>query len=111
MLNLEAIELIKQLKSRYFRYLDTCNMDGMKTVFSEDGEVHYTSPSYSIHHKGWNELEKFFSSTFTETKFGIHIGTNPEITVAEDGENATGIWYLRDIFVSLDDNVQVEGSA
>ena len=30
MLDLEAIELIKQLKARYFRFLDTRNLEGCK---------------------------------------------------------------------------------
>ena len=36
MLDLESIELIKQLKARYFRFLDTRNLDGLKTVFTHD---------------------------------------------------------------------------
>jgi hypothetical protein len=33
---LKAIEEIRQLKSRYFRFLDTKNWDGMASVFSSD---------------------------------------------------------------------------
>ena len=109
MLDLEAIELIKQLKARYFRFLDTGDVAGLKTVFTDDGEIHYRSPSYDIQHKAWPALENFFSSTFTSTKFGMHTVHHPEITT--DGDTAEGIWYLHDIFISLDDNIQVEGSA
>ena len=34
MLDLESIELIKQLKARYFRFLDTRNIEGLQTVFT-----------------------------------------------------------------------------
>ena len=34
---------------------------------------------------------------------------NPEITV--DGDTATGIWYLQDIFVELNHSVTIMGSA
>ena len=30
MLDLESIELIKQLKARYFRFLDTRNIEGLQ---------------------------------------------------------------------------------
>jgi hypothetical protein len=109
MLDLEAIELIKQLKARYFRFLDTCDLDGMKTVFTADAGVHYRSPTYDHKKNGWPEIEAFLKESFTPTKFGIHTGIHPEITVT--GDTATGIWYLHDKFVSLDDNVSIEGSA
>lgn len=109
MLDLEAIELIKQLKSRYFRFLDTGNMDGLRSVFSADPSIHFRSPSYEYKKQGWQELQDFFYGSFSKTKFGIHTGHHPEITV--DGDAATGIWYLHDKFVSLDDGITFEGSA
>lgn len=109
MLDLEAIELIKQLKARYFRFLDTADFEGLKTVFTEDAVIHYRSPSYDHKRDGWPDIEEFLRESFTKTKFGIHTGHHPEITV--DGDNAIGIWYLHDKFVSLDDNITFEGSA
>ena len=109
MLDLEAIELIKQLKARYFRFLDTGDLNGMKTIFADNGEIHYRSPSYDIQHKGWENLETFFRSAFTKTKFGMHTAHHPEITV--DGDKAEGLWYLHDIFINLEENLQFEGSA
>lgn len=109
MLDLEAIELIKQLKARYFRFLDTGNTEGLKTVFTADASVHYRSPTYDHQKNGWPEIEAFIKQSFTKTKFGIHNGVHPEITVT--GDTATGIWYLHDTFVSLDDGVQIQGSA
>ena len=39
----------------------------------------------------------------------MHNGHHPEISV--DGDSATGIWYLQDIFVELNHNVTIMGSA
>ena len=109
MLDLEAIELIKQLKARYFRFLDTRNLEGLKTVFTEDGGIHYKSTTYEHKKNGWDEMEAFFKESFTETQFGIHNGHHPEITVT--GDTATGLWYLQDLFVNLEHKVTVQGSA
>lgn len=109
MLDLEAIELIKQLKARYFRFLDTCDLDGLQTVFTDDAVVDFKSPSYHINFTGWAELKAFYEQAFTKTKFGMHHGHHPEITV--NGDTATGLWYLHDIFMNTDDKMQFEGSA
>ena len=109
MLDLEAIELIKQLKARYFRFLDTANWEGLKTVFTDDATIDFKSPSYEISFNGWPELEQFYKGAFTETRFGMHTAHHPEIEV--NGDTAVGLWYLHDIFVSLEDNTQFEGSA
>ncbi|NRB39665.1 MAG: nuclear transport factor 2 family protein, partial [Pseudomonadales bacterium] len=77
--------------------------------FSDDAGIHYRSPSYEYKKQGWAELEAFFRESITKTKFGIHTGHHPEISV--DGDVATGIWYLHDKFVSLDDGITFEGSA
>jgi len=41
MLDLESIELIKQLKGRYFRFLDTRYLPGLQSVFTEDAVAHF----------------------------------------------------------------------
>lgn len=109
MLDLEAIELIKQLKARYFRMLDTGDFAGLQGLFTANAGIHYRSPTYDHKRDGWEDIEAFFRESFTQRKFGIHNGHHPEITV--DGDAATGLWYLHDKFVSLDDNVNIEGSA
>ena len=109
MLDLEAIELIKQLKARYFRFLDSGDLDALKTVFTDDIVVDFKSPTYHINYTGWPELRAFYEQAFTRTKFGMHHGHHPEISV--DGDKATGIWYLHDIFMNTEDRRQYEGSA
>lgn len=109
MLDLEAIELIKQLKGRYFRFVDTCDLDGLQTVFADDGEAYFKGGDYEFSLKGWQQLHDFYADSFTPTKFGMHHGHHPEITV--DGDTATGIWYLQDIFINLETNTTIHGSA
>ena len=109
MLDLEAIELIKQLKARYFRFLDTRDIDGLKTVFTVDATAAFTGGDYDFQLNGWSELEAFYKKSFSGQSFGMHNGHHPEICV--DGATASGIWYLQDIFVSLEHGINITGSA
>jgi hypothetical protein len=42
---------------------------------------------------------------------GSHIVHHPEIDVAEDGETATGIWYLTDYALNFNINKSTQGAA
>ena len=109
MQDLAAIEAIRQLKARYFRFLDTRDLEGMETVFTTDLEVHWTGGDYEIALQGWPALREFYEGAFTPERFGMHTAHHPEISV--DGDSATGLWYLHDIFVNTVDRNVVEGSA
>ena len=108
-LDLEAIELIKQLKARYFRFLDTRNIEGLHSVFTEDARARFKGPDYDFDLNGWPALEAFYRKSFSADAFGMHNGHHPEIEVS--GNHATGIWYLQDIFVQLKLDITVMGSA
>lgn len=108
-LDLEAIELIKQLKARYFRFLDTRDIPGLRTVFTEDAKAKFKGPDYDFDLSGWPALEAFYRKSFSADAFGMHNGHHPEITVT--GTSATGIWYLQDIFVQLKHDLTIMGSA
>jgi hypothetical protein len=108
-LDLEAIELIKQLKARYFRFIDTRDIDGLQAVFTEDATATFKGADYDFDLKGWPALEAFYKKSFTPQAFGMHNGHHPEISV--EGDTATGIWYLQDIFVNLTQDITIMGSA
>ncbi len=108
-MDLESIELIKQLKARYFRGLDTGDLPLLKTVFTEDAKACFKGGHYDFTLAGWSELEEFYRTSFTPTRFGMHQAHHPEITV--EGDRAEGIWYLHDIFINLEDNTRLTGSA
>lgn len=109
MLDLESIELIRQLKARYFRYLDTIDYDGLKSVFADDAVAHFKGSGYEFKLTGWAELEAFYRKNITPNRFGTHNGHHPEITV--DGDTATGIWYLADTFYNYDENFLTRGTS
>ncbi|MEJ6655333.1 MAG: nuclear transport factor 2 family protein [Pseudomonas sp.] len=109
MLDLQAIEEIKQLKARYFRAVDVCDLPLLETVFTAECEINFLSKTYEFHIKGWAEAEEFYRNAFTATRFGMHNGHTPEIEVT--GDIATGLWYLNDIFINLETQEFLTGSA
>ena len=94
-MDLEAIERIKQLKARYFRSIDTKDLETLKNVFSADATAFFKGGYYEFTLSGWAEMEPFYDTSFTPQRFGMHHGHLPEIEV--QGDEATGTWYLQDI--------------
>ena len=103
------IEEIKQLKARYFRGIDTANLELLGTVLADDVQIRFDSPTYQIEINGMNDAMNFYRNAFTSRRFGMHHGHTPEIKV--NGDMATGTWYLHDIFINLDEQTILTGSA
>ena len=92
-----AIEEIKQLKARYFRYIDTKQWDLLPSVFTNDctfgfegvipGEVS-TYRSVDDFTLGVSEMLGNLTS--------VHHGHSPEITLSGP-TTATGIWAMTDL--------------
>ncbi len=108
-LDLEAIELIKQLKSRYFRGIDTADMAALKNCLSDDCSAHFIGGSYDLEMAGKEQVLGFLQQSFHADAAATHLGHTPEITV--DGNTATGLWYLYDIFYDLAREVKTSGTA
>lgn len=109
MQTLYDIEQIKQLKARYFRAIDTCNLALLGQVLSDDVRISFDSPTYQFELRGMQEALDFYRNAFTHRRFGMHHGHTPEIAV--DGDRATGMWYLHDLFINLDEQTLLTGSA
>ncbi|GGU54137.1 hypothetical protein GCM10009504_08810 [Pseudomonas laurentiana] len=109
MLDLIAIEHIKQLKARYFRGIDTCNLELLRTLLAPEVKIRFDSPTYQLELNGLDEALAFYRTSFTHRRFGMHNGHTPEITV--NGDEATGLWYLNDVFINLDQQTLLNGSA
>lgn len=109
MLDLQAIELIKQLKARYFRAIDTCNIEMLEGMLCEDVALSFKSPAYQFQIEGLAAALDFYRSSFTRTRLASHNGHTPEIEV--DGDQATALWYLSYVFINLEDNTHMHGSA
>ena len=101
---LQAIEEIRQLKARYFRYMDTKQWDMLRTVFTTDMRV--VSPDGAV----WIEGGDAFAASLQhslENSVSCHQGFTAEIDIL-DADNATGIWAMQDI-IAWDDRHPREG--
>ena len=110
-LRLEDIELIKQLKHRYMRCLDTADVEGLKGTMHPDITIRYIGGSYRIEADGREQVLGVLSGMYNKKYAGSHIVHHPEITVAEDGETAEGIWYLTDIAMNFNISMTTQGAA
>lgn len=93
------IEQIKQLKARYFRYLDTKDWDGFRGLFTDDCE-HYIPAEAG---QRFQTNDEYFASVIPLLSTGVttHHGHMPEIKLLSETE-AEGIWAMHDY-------VQTEG--
>lgn len=90
--NLQAVEAIKQLKARYFRWLDTKQWQAWSAVFTHD--VVMEIPELDIVIEGRKEVVEKVRSTLDEAQT-IHQGFMPEIDLISNTE-ATGVWAMED---------------
>ena len=89
--NLESIESIKKLKSRYMSGCDDCYNPAVLTpMFTKDAV--WDGDPYFGRHEGREEIHAFFEEVSQGIVFAIHYAIAPNILVRGDG--ATGNWYL-----------------
>ena len=90
------IEQIKQLKARYFRFIDTKDWDGFRDLFTDDC-VHHT-PVESGERVQANE--EYLATTIPLLANGVtvHHGHMPEIEVTGP-RDAKGIWAMYDLLI------------
>lgn len=107
---LSDLEEIKVLKHRYFRGLDTANGDLLGDLFTDDVSCSFNGGSYKVSLTGRATLLEFLANSFHSGAVAMHIGVMPEITFT--GTNtAVGAWYLQDLFIDLEKDVQTFGTA
>lgn len=96
---LADIEAIKQLKARYFRFIDTKRWDEFRDLFTADCEHFYisgeSSTQISTNAEYWPMMETMLTPGVT-----THHGHTPEITLLSDTE-AEGTWAMHD-YVQVD---------
>ena len=90
----EDVEAIKQLKARYFRYLDTKQWDKWGGVFTEDAELVNTQ-SRAVSLQGREEIVRVVSTNLEGVR-SVHHGHMPEIELTSP-TTATGIWSMEDM--------------
>lgn len=103
--DLLAIEHIRQLKYRYFRFVDTKDWDGVASCFVPEATAGY--PQRECANR--DEIIAFLSESMIPDLVTMHQGHHPEITL--DGNEATGIWYLHDKVVVVPYDFSLEGAA
>ena len=89
-MSLEDIEAIKQLKARYFRYMDTKQWDKWRQVFADDCQFEGASKPYS-------NPDEYVAVTRERLDEAVtaHQGHMPEIVITGEG-TARGVWTMFD---------------
>ena len=90
---MDDLEAIKQLKARYFRFMDTKDWEGYRTVFAEEAWMR-NSPDPEEVFEGRDEIVRKVSEALAEA-VTVHHGHMPEITLT-GADTATGIWAMYD---------------
>lgn len=109
MVDLQAIEAIKQLKYRYFRALDTNDWPLLGATLTEDCAAAYSDGDLCLN--GREAIVAFMRENMSGGDFlGMHHGHHPEITI-EDTQHASGTWYLEDTVISLTRRTRLFGAA
>ena len=87
-----AIEDIRSLKARYFRYMDTKQFDRLPELFAADLRV--LTPAGEVHIEGGAAFAASLKHSL-EHSVSVHQGFMEEIEII-DPLNATGIWAMQD---------------
>jgi len=90
LVRLVVIEDLKQLKARYFRFMDTKDWTSLRGVFTDDA----TMDIDGFVTQGGDAIVAFMSGVLANVTT-VHHGHMPEITVVEH-DHATGIWPMYD---------------
>lgn len=107
---LSDLEEIRTLKHRYFRGIDTADSALLAGLFTTDVVVDYRGGTYRVGLSGRDNMLDFLANSFHSGAVAMHHGHMPDITLT--GPNtATGLWYLEDIFINLEQRTHTIGSA
>ena len=105
-----AIEEIRNLKHKYFRAIDMADYELLSTIFTDDITVDYRGGTYRWQASGKDEIITSMKYSFHDQTCAMHTGHHPEIEII-DGKNASGLWYLHDIFYNFNENIITQGTA
>lgn len=107
---LKDVELIKRLKHRYFRCIDMANLDELAELLDENVTASLIGGSYRFELEGRERYIEAIRNGFHSQSVAKHNGHHPEIDIVSDTE-ATGIWYLSDVFLDFRNQVSTVGTA
>jgi hypothetical protein len=92
---LVAIEEIRRLKARYWRFVDTKRWDDFGELFAPD--AHFLDHAAQFGAEGADAIRDKIAGALDAT-FSVHMGHQSEIDV-DDAEHGRGIWTLEDYLV------------
>ncbi len=90
-----VIEEIKLLKARYFRYVDTKDWEGFKSIFADDAVFDISDDVPGGVLAGPENIAQAASVPLVGC-ISVHHGHCPEITITSD-DTAKGIWAMEDV--------------
>ena len=93
--DLAEIEQIKQLKARYFRFLDTKQWRALADVFTLEGEVRFGEAATDRWIVGRDRIVRILQRSIGDG-MTVHQGFMPEIEITGP-TTAAGTWAMRDI--------------
>jgi len=108
--HLSDLEDIRTLKHRYFRAIDTADAALLDGLFTEDVTVDYRGGTYRVAFSGRGNMIEFLLNSFHSGAVAMHHGHMPEISLT-GADDAEGLWYLEDIFISTEAGTYTAGSA
>jgi SnoaL-like domain len=91
---MDDIEAIKQLKARYFRFIDTQDWGALRHVFADD-VVMDSREAGGLLKRGADDYIIYLSGAL-EGVISVHHGHMPEIALTSP-TTATGIWAMEDM--------------
>lgn len=107
---LSDLEEIRTLKHRYYRAIDTADEALLSGLFTEDVTVEYRGGSYLVRLQGRANMLDFLMSSFHSDAVAMHHGHMPDIGFTGE-DSAEGLWYLEDVYISLERKEITAGSA
>jgi len=107
---LSDLEDIRTVKHRYFRSIDTADLETLSSILAEDVTIDYRGGNYRVTLQGRENMVEFIANSFHSGFVAMHHGHMPEITLTGE-DTAEGIWYLEDIVLSLETKTHTAGSA
>ena len=107
--DLVEIELIKRLKYRYARLLDTKDFDGLSDCFVEEATASYSGGQLS--YEGRDAIIGFLRKALgSTTMLTSHLVGQPEIELTGP-DTATGTWALQDLVILTEQALEIRGTA
>ena len=98
---LSDLEEIKQLKSRYCRATDLCDVALLRSIFTEDVKVRYRGGAYTATAENLQEKLHFLLNAHHSDMITMHQAHLPDIEFLGE-DRARGTWYCEDFHIARD---------